>query len=285
MTKNNTPDFITLPLTFDGYKWYKPIMTFIVALIFFIIFQVIVIVVSSGIYGFNTVLSVAMGGYESMNTEAGQIISDLSIIVTLPSIYLASKIVKDRPFSSYASSRGGFNVKLYFKALIIPLILYIVYEIVNVFVVGTKGTNHFSIIFFILVLICVPLQCIAEEFAFRGLIMQSIGSWVKIPLLVIVIQSVIFALLHGYNSLGVIEVFIMGIFYGFFTWKTNGIEVSSALHTVNNLVIAIVVMFGLEKTTSTIEPVDLLTSIVFQVAICAILYYVGNKTNWFGEIE
>ena len=94
-----------------------------------------------------------------------------------------------------------------------------------------------------------------------------------------------FALLHGYNNLGIIEVFIMGIVYGFFAWKTNGIEVSSAFHTANNLTIAIVVMLGIEETTSTIGQVDLVTSVVFQIIVFAILYYVGNKTSWFGEIE
>lgn len=285
MAENNISDFITFPRTFDGYKWYKPILAFIVTLVLYFIFQIVIVVVCSGVYGYNTIMSLLMGGYETMNTELGQIISDLCVIVILPAIYLTTKIVKDRPLSSYASSRGGFNIKLYLKALIIPLILYIIYSLLEVFITGTEGTNHFSILFLILILISVPLQCIAEEFAFRGLIMQSIGSWINIPVLVIVIQAVMFALLHGYNNLGIIEVFIMGIVYGFFAWKTNGIEVSSAFHTANNLTIAIVVMLGMEETTSTIGQVDLVTSVVFQIIVFAILYYVGNKTSWFGEIE
>lgn len=48
-------------------------------------------------------VSVLNGGYEVMNSELGQIFSDLGIIIIIPSLYIASKIVKDRPFSSYVS--------------------------------------------------------------------------------------------------------------------------------------------------------------------------------------
>jgi len=47
------------------------------------------------------------GGYEIMNAEIGEIYSHLGVAILLPSLYLATKIVKDRPFSSYSSSRGG----------------------------------------------------------------------------------------------------------------------------------------------------------------------------------
>lgn len=116
------------------------------------------------------------GGYEVMNTKIGQIFSALGIIVLIPALYLATKIVKDRPFSSYSSSRGGWNYRLYFKAMVIPLIIYIIVEVINLTINGAKGTNHLSELFLIACLILVPLQCIAEEYIFRGLIMQSLES-------------------------------------------------------------------------------------------------------------
>ena len=127
-------------------------------------------------------MQIATGGYEVLNTEVGQIFTDLGVIVTIPALYFATKIVKDRPFSSYASSRGGWNFKLYFKALLIPFILFIIIEAIDVVIRGSIGTNHFTIPFFILCLILVPLQCIAEEYIFRGLFMQTFGSWFKIPI-------------------------------------------------------------------------------------------------------
>ena len=278
-------EYIDFPRTFEKYRWYKPILVLIVGLIIFLIFQVLLVLFFNAIYGWNFIMQIATGGYEVLNTEVGQIFTDLGVIVTIPALYFATKIVKDRPFSSYASSRGGWNFKLYFKALLIPFILFIIIEAIDVVFRGSNGTNHFTIPFFILCLILVPLQCIAEEYIFRGLFMQTFGSWFKIPILAIILQAVIFAAVHGYNSLGIIAVFISGIVFGFFTWKTNGIEVSSAIHTANNLSICLFVMFGLHSTSSTLELNDTIISIIFEIILLIIMYYVGKKTDWFGEIK
>ncbi|MBQ6345403.1 MAG: CPBP family intramembrane metalloprotease [Methanobrevibacter sp.] len=286
MTEKNTiSDYITFPKTFENYKWYKPILVFIVGFIIFLILSSVLALVFYFAFGTNFIMSIMNGGYEVMNTVWGQIFTDLGVIILLPSLYLASKIVKDRPFSSYASSRGGWNFKLYLKALVIPFVFIVIAQGIDVLVHGTKGVAHFSILFLIITLILVPIQCITEEFVFRGLIMQALGSWFKIPVLAIILQAIIFAVVHGYNSLGVVEVGISGLLFGILTWKTNGIEVSSAFHTANNLSIALFVMFGLSATSSTIGTYDFIFAIVFDLILFAVIYVVGTKTNWYGEIE
>lgn len=277
-------EFISFAKTFENYRWYRPILVMIVTLVMFVIFSAILTIVFASVYGWDFILHMTQG-YEVMNTEMGQIFSDLGVIIMLPSLYIAVKIIKDRPFSSYSSSRGGWNHKLYFKALIIPVIIYIIFEAISLSITGVKGSNHFSVMFFIACLILVPLQSIAEEYIFRGLLMQSLGSWFNIPILALLIQAVIFAVFHGYNSLGIFGVFVSGLVMGFFTWKTNGLEVGAALHTVNNLAVAFTVMFGLEMASSTAQLNDVIFSIVIQIVLFAVMYYVGEKTNWFGEIE
>lgn len=277
-------EFISFAKTFENYRWYRPILVMIVTLVMFVIFSAILTIVFASVYGWDFILHMTQG-YEVMNTEMGQIFSDLGVIIMLPSLYIAVKIIKDRPFSSYSSSRGGWNHKLYFKALIIPVIIYIIFEAISLSITGVKGSNHFSVMFFIACLILVPLQSIAEEYIFRGLLMQSLGSWFNIPILALLIQAVIFAAFHGYNSLGIFGVFVSGLVMGFFTWKTNGLEVGAALHTVNNLAVAFTVMFGLEMASSTAQLNDVIFSIVIQIVLFAVMYYVGEKTNWFGEIE
>lgn len=277
-------EFISFAKTFENYRWYRPILVMIVTLVMFVIFSAILTIVFASVYGWDFILHMTQG-YEVMNTEMGQIFSDLGVIIMLPSLYIAVKIIKDRPFSSYSSSRGGWNHKLYFKALIIPVIIYIIFEAISLSITGVKGSNHFSVMFFIACLILVPLQSIAEEYIFRGLLMQSLGSWFNMPILALLIQAVIFAAFHGYNSLGIFGVFVSGLVMGFFTWKTNGLEVGAALHTVNNLAVAFTVMFGLEMASSTAQLNDVIFSIVIQIVLFAVMYYVGGKTNWFGEIE
>ena len=286
MTENNKiTEFITFPKTFEKYRWYKPILVFIIGLIIMLIFQLILMVVFGAIYGESAMDIITGGGYEVLNTNLGEIFTDLSVIVMIPALYIATKIVRDRPFSSYASSRGGWNFKLYLKALIIPFIALMVFQGIDVVINGADGTYHFSILFLIASLILVPLQCTAEEFVYRGLIMQTFGSWFKIPVLAIVLQAIIFSVSHGYNSLGLVEVFVSGLIFGFLTWKTNGIEVSSAMHTANNFSISLFIMFGLRSATSSPQFNDAVLSIVFDIILCAIMYYVIMKTDWFSEIK
>lgn len=286
MSENNkTPNYITFPRTFEKYRWYKPILVFIIGFILMMIISILVVEVFNAVYGEENILPLVFGGYETLNNELGEIISDLLVIVMIPALYIATKIVRDRPFSSYASSRGGWNFKLYLKALIIPFIALIILEAIELATSEPEGTYHLSLLFLIVCIILVPLQCIAEEYVYRGLMMQTFGSWFKIPVLAILLQGIIFTVSHGYNTLGLFEIFVSGLIYGFFTWKTNGIEVSSAMHTANNFAISLFVMLGIQSTTSTIQFYDVVTSIAFNLILCIIMYYVGIKTDWFGELK
>ena len=151
-------------------------------------------------------------------------------------------------------------------------------------ITGPKGTSHISIAFLAVILISVPLQAIAEEYVFRGFFMQTFGSWFKIPVLAIVLQAIIFMLAHGYNSIGLLETLVSGLGFGFFAWKTNGIEVSSAIHSVNNFSVGLWVMLGLKASTSSPQLWDVASSIVFLLILYSIMYYAGTKTDWFGCI-
>ena len=280
-------DYITYPRTFENYRWYKPILVFIVVLIMYVIFLIIIDVVFGNIFGSKLVDSLMEGGYEVLNNPLGELLSDLTLVIMIPSLYIATKIVKDRPFSSYSSSRGGWNSKLYFKALIIPFIMTIAFMLLGIVIDGAdpNAVNHFSVEYLILSLIFIPLQCISEEYIFRGFFMQTFGSWFKIPVLAIILQSIVFTVGHGYNLVGLIEIFISGCIFGFLAWKTSGIEVTSALHTANNLTISLLVQFGLIVTSSTVGITDVLISTVFDILLCGVIYYIGIKTDWYGEIK
>ena len=99
-----------------------------------------------------------------------------------------------------------------------------------------------------------------------------------------ILQAIIFGFIHGYNGIGTIGIIISGLVMGFLAWKTNGLEVSSAFHTANNLSISLLLMFGLQSTTSTIQMSDLIISTTGTVIFSILLYYIGKRSNWFGEI-
>lgn len=284
MNDKEFSDFITLPRTFEKYRWYKPILIFIIGFILMIIFQLLIEEIFSGFYGHDFVDNLMNGGYEVLNNAVAELFSDLGIIIMIPALYLASKIVRERPFSSYISTSGRWNFKLYLKALAIPLVLFIVFNAIDAAITGPDGTFQFSLFYLIVLIIFLPLQCIAEELVYRGFLMQAFGSWFKIPVVAIILQSVIFTISHGYNTFGLVEIFVSGIVFGFFTWKTNGIEVSSALHTANNLSLSLFVMIGIITPTSSPQLWESVVAIAFVVLLGVLMYYIGNKTDWFGEI-
>ena len=282
MSEDDFPEYITFPRTFETYKWYKPILVFITGAIVYIILQVLIFAIFGMTYGLDAVIQLTQG-YESLNSEVGSYISYLSVVIFLPSLYIASKIVRDRPFSSYSSSRGGWDWKLFFKSLSIPLVVYLIYEIRISLIHGPVGPNKLTLAFFLICLIIIPLQCIAEEYFIRGLIMQTFGSWFKIPILAIILQSIVFASMHPYSILGVLGVFVQGMILGLLTWRSNGLEVGSALHSVNNLTSAYFVAIGFEISSSVISPFDFASTIIVTVISALALYYVGTKKGWFGE--
>ena len=119
---------------------------------------------------------------------------------------------------------------------------------------------------------------------FRGLLMQTLGSWFKIPVLAIVIQAIIFAFVHGYNSLGFFEILVNGLMWGFFPWITNGLEVGCAVHTANNFSVGLFILLGLVTSTSSPQLSSVTISLLLQIILFVAMYYVGKKTDWFGEI-
>ena len=287
MTDNDNKfhDYITFPRTFKNYKWYKPLIIIVIAVVLFSIFQIVMTVLFKGIYGEAVFTQVIGGGYETLNTsDVSVYYSYLSLAIFIPILYIASKIVRDRPFSSYSSSRGGWNWKIYFKCLLIPLTLYIVFLLISSLMGNEKGGNsQVSLMAMVISLILIPVQCIAEEHVFRGFLMQTLGSWLKNPLLAIIIQAIIFAAVHSYNYLGVISVGITGIMFGWLSWRTNGLEAASAIHSINNMVSFYTVALGFASISSTLSYIDFITDILLTSISVIAVYYIGSKRRWFDE--
>ena len=103
----NENDYMTFPRQFETYKWYKPILVLLLALAFVGVFFIgiaLLYIVLSGEKNFNNANYYGYGALISLGITAS----------FLPALAIASKIVKDRPYSSYSSSRGGWNWKIFF---------------------------------------------------------------------------------------------------------------------------------------------------------------------------
>ncbi len=115
--------------------------------------------------------------------------------------------------------------------LLINLVANLVLEREEI-VVPALGAG--TIIAWGLTLLLVPLQAAGEEYAFRALPMQALGTWLRWPLIGILVPVPLFVTGHGYSWLGQVDVAVFALAMGALAWKTGGIEIPVLLHVANN---------------------------------------------------
>lgn len=287
----NIHAYATYPRQFSPYKWYKPLLVGLIGIVMYFIASSILALCGYAInimkgMGTEALSGMMSGGYDTMNTytAAGAIISLGSIAVIIPVLMLANRIINSRPFSSYSSSRGGFDFKIFFKCLLAAVVLVgVPLSIQALFFDQHSGIVQFTVVGFILCTILVPLQCVAEEYFTRGYLLQTFGSWFKIPVLAIILQAVIFAALHPYNIIGVISTLISGLTFGFCVYITNGIEASSAMHIVNNMLAFYFAGFGLGAIHTNVDIPSFIMDIFVCVLYLAFIIFADKKLGWFNH--
>ena len=280
------PDYTKYPRKFITYRWYRPIFTSILFVIFYIVFALGLITAVVFYQGGDAtqIVEIAKGGYDSFDayTTVGAIISLGLIALMIPALMIANAIAGGRTFKSYSSSRGGWSFSIFFKALFLAfLFVAIPIAVDNVFFETGTGVFRFTKEGLILMTILGPLQCIAEEYVFRGLLLQTFGSWFRFPPLAIILSTIAFAAMHPYSTYGVIEVFITGMTLCIITWMSHGLEAGSALHIANNMAIFYCVGAGFGQISSTVDQ----RSLVFSVAIDAVFLIVMIFCRIFGMFD
>lgn len=121
-------------------------------------------------------------------------------------------------------------------------------------------------------LLVVPIQAAAEEYAFRGLPQQMLGSWLKSPWWGILLPLPLFILGHLYDLPGLASVAVMGLVAGILTWLTGGLEAAIGLHIVNNVLAVLLASVGLNDLgASEISPVSSVVSIAGALGFAAVV--------------
>lgn len=276
-------DFCTFPRAFEKYKWYKPILVAALTFILYIVFSIL----CDGLFGiffpelFSSTLLFDPNSSPGLETVEG-IYTSINIALIIPSFFIASKIVRDRPFSSYLSSRGGWNWEIFAKSLVIALIVYGIITLVEFLIFGAEFNNKFTILTFLAMIIVTLFQSFAEELMCRGFLMQTLGSWFRIPVVAIVIQALFFTVLHSYNLIGLVDILFSGLCYGLVAWYCDGLEVSSALHSVNNIIVFLIAGLTTTGLSTEITIEGSLEGIIMTIATIVVIFLIERKYNWIG---
>lgn len=91
-------------------------------------------------------------------------------------------------------------------------------------------------VFLVVILLTSPLQAAAEEFFFRGYLLQSFHTLARSPWFGVVCSAALFALFHGTQNLALfLDRFAFGVLVGVLVVRTGGLEAAIGAHVVNNL--------------------------------------------------
>jgi CAAX protease family protein len=111
--------------------------------------------------------------------------------------------------------------------------------------------------FLLVVVLTSPLQAAAEEYLFRGYLLQAFGSFAATPWVGIIASSVLFAAFHGGQNLPLfVNRLAFGLLAAILVWRTGGLEAGIAAHVINNIS-----AYGLAALTGSIAALRSITAI------------------------
>lgn len=120
------------------------------------------------------------------------------------------------------------------------------------------------------VLLLVPFQAAAEEYVFRGGLLQLVGSWTRWSAIPVITTSLLFAAGHLYDFWGLVSVFLFGVIAAVITIRTGGLEAAIALHVANNAVLMVLDVVGLVDASG--EGAGVVDEVVPSTVMCLVFW-------------
>jgi len=171
----------------------------------------------------------------------------LTVAVMLPAVWLGVRAVEGRSLGWVSSVTGRLRWR-WLALTVVPIAALVILGSVAFIVVGSLvepdsgGAGSEPVQWGLLVgglaviLVLVPVQAAAEEYFFRGFLMQLIGGYLRNPWFGVVITSVLFAAAHGeFQGPRLLSLVAFGVVAAVLALRTGGLEAGIVLHTTNNL--------------------------------------------------
>ena len=103
-------EYPTYPRRFISYRWFKPLLAGLLFSVLYLGVNVAIVLagaINQG--GLESVMNIA-GSYDNMDVSSapGILLNLGTLAIAIPLLALTALIVRDRPFSSYSSARGGW---------------------------------------------------------------------------------------------------------------------------------------------------------------------------------
>lgn len=231
-----------------NHRWWKPLAALgLTAVSYVLIVLLVVLAVGNLVPGGQIHVNRLLVGATEFLIDPVALVLFLGVIVALlPALTIGVSIVYGRSLGLLASVRGRLRLRPLVVSLVVALAACSVeFLLVSISLDAARIPWSRAWLPLLLMVVLVPLQAGAEEFFFRGMLMQTVGAWVRPVAVAILVQTVLFAAAHGYRPSGAVVVGTIGLVAGWLTWRTGGLEAGIALHTVNNWVAFLPSVLGL----------------------------------------
>jgi membrane protease YdiL (CAAX protease family) len=136
----------------------------------------------------------------------------LTIVLMLPAYVLASLIVNGRKVGFVSSAAGRLRWRWLLACIGVATLVAVVLTGLSLLLPSDPGDTAADVVppaenpalwaTLLVLLVFVPLQAAAEEYVFRGYLMQAIGRWLRHPAFAILLPVPLFVLGHLYDPLG-----------------------------------------------------------------------------------
>lgn len=275
------------------YRWWKPIVTGLIGAAFYLVlsiayalaFVVLAITVPDVFGDFIERL-------QAMSLDLADPVTFAfavgSIALMLPAVLLARLIMGPRSVGLLSSVAGRLRWRWLARCIPLAVLVYGVVFAVSFLALdpamGAEPTpavvSSTTWLLIVLAVILTPLQATAEEYVFRGYLMQSVGGWLRHPAWAILLPVPLFAIGHQYDIWGLLDVSIFAIGAGYLTWRTGGLEAAIVAHVINNTTLFVLGAFELTDLNADAgSPLALLTTAVIMGSFTALVVWQANRTG------
>lgn len=207
--------------------------------------------------GRTTLEAISSGTFEF--TPALFLATNIGNALCIPLAMLLQWAIWGQPVRWLHSVVGYLRWRLVARSALVVVPVWVLYMAVSAVAfpqeTGTTGPGSFSaesVALLLIMLVTTPLQAAGEEYGARGLIMRAAGTWVSSPIpgliIATLVPSLIFMLAHGAGDPWLnVYYFLFGAAMSILAWRTGGLEASSVVHAVNNMMaFGIVILSGQE---------------------------------------
>ena len=231
----------------------------------------------------------------------------LGFVGMLLSVALCNKFINGNSFLSLTTSRNKVDFNRIFYSFILWSSISAFMIALGYFTAPENYIINFNLrpflILAVIVIILIPIQTSAEEYLFRGYMMQSLGSIVRNRWFPLIASSIAFGLLHSANPEiakfgNVVYIFYIGsgLFAGIMTLMDEGMELALGWHAANNMTAALLVTadWTALQTHSVLKDISnpdimplsdvLIPVLVFFPIMLLIFAKKYNWTDWKGKL-